>query len=123
VLCTDAIQFPDDPAAAYREIRRVLKSGGRVALTCWEPVVRDDQRLTPRLRWIDLAAGLAEAGFTDIEVHDRPSWRERERAVWEEAATIDPGDDPALISFHDEAIGSLERFTLIHRVLAVATAP
>jgi ubiquinone/menaquinone biosynthesis C-methylase UbiE len=32
VLCTDAIQFPDDPPAAYREIRRVLKTGGRVAL-------------------------------------------------------------------------------------------
>jgi len=35
VLCTDAIQFPDEPASAYDEIRRVLKPGGRVALTCW----------------------------------------------------------------------------------------
>src|SRR5579859_4013439 len=33
VLCTDAIQFPDEPALAYDEIRRVLKPGGRVALT------------------------------------------------------------------------------------------
>ena len=27
VLCTDAIQFPDQPAVAYDEIRRVLKPG------------------------------------------------------------------------------------------------
>ncbi len=26
VLCTDAIQFPDEPASAYDEIRRVLKA-------------------------------------------------------------------------------------------------
>jgi ubiquinone/menaquinone biosynthesis C-methylase UbiE len=25
VLCTDAIHFPDEPASAYEEIRRVLK--------------------------------------------------------------------------------------------------
>jgi ubiquinone/menaquinone biosynthesis C-methylase UbiE len=64
VLCTDAIQFSDDPSAAYREIRRILKAGGRVALTCWEPVDRDDERLPVRLRRVDLTAGLAEAGFT-----------------------------------------------------------
>ncbi|MHB1432534.1 MAG: class I SAM-dependent methyltransferase [Streptosporangiaceae bacterium] len=123
VLCTDAIQFPDDPPAAYREIRRVLRTGGRVALTCWEPVDRDDERLSARLRRVDLAGGLAGAGFTEIEVREHPAWLDRERAVWEEAAAIDPGDDPALISFHGEAVRSLEHSTLIRRVLAVATAP
>ena len=123
VLCTDAIQFPDDPSSAYREIRRVLKSGGRVVLTCWEPVDRDDERLSVRLRRVDLAAGLAEVGFRGIEVRERPAWLERERAIWEEAVTIDPGDDPALISFHGEAVRSLEHFALIRRVLAVAAAP
>jgi SAM-dependent methyltransferase len=123
VLCTDAIQFPDDPSAAYREIRRVLKPDGRVALTCWEPVDRDDERVPVRVRSVDLAAGLAEAGLTGIEVRERPRWLELERDVWEEAVTIDPGEDPALMSFHDEGVRSLELFTLIRRVLAVATAP
>jgi SAM-dependent methyltransferase len=123
VLCTDAIQFPDDPPAAYREIRRVLRGGGRVALTCWEPSGRDDGRLSDRLRRVNLAAGLAGAGFTGIGVRERPAWLERERAVWEEAVTIDPGDDPALISFHGEGVRSLAHFGLLRRVLAVATAP
>jgi SAM-dependent methyltransferase len=123
VLCTDAVQFSDDPSATYREIRRVLKAGGRVALTCWEAVHPDDERLSVRLRRVDLAAGLARAGFTGIDVRERPAWMERERAIWKEAATIDPGDDPALVSFHGEAVRSLKHFALIRRVLAVATAP
>jgi SAM-dependent methyltransferase len=123
VLCTDSIQFPDHPADAYREIRRVLKPGGRVMLTCWEPVDPGDERLSARLRQVDLAAGLAGAGFTGIAVEDRPAWRARERALWEEAVTIDPGDDPALHSFRDEATRSLGHFDLIRRVVAAATAP
>jgi ubiquinone/menaquinone biosynthesis C-methylase UbiE len=59
VLCTDAIQFPDEPASAYDEIRRVLKPGGRVALTCWEPLDRHDERLSLRVR----RAGQASQGL------------------------------------------------------------
>lgn len=123
VLCTDAIQFPDEPSVAYDEIRRVLKPGGRVALTCWEPVDRADERVSARIRRANLADGLRRAGFTDIEVRERPSWLARERAMWEEAVTLDPGDDPALRSFRDEAVRSLEWGDLLRRVLAVATSP
>jgi len=123
VLCTDAIQFPDQPSAAYDEIRRVLKPGGRVALTCWEPTDRADERLAPRIRRADLAGGLRQAGFTDIEVRDRPSWLAREYMLWDEAATLDPGDDPALRSLYDEAVKSLQWAGLLRRVLAVATNP
>ena len=123
VLCTDAIQFPDEPTIAYEEIRRVLKPDGRVALTCWEPFDRADERLSPRVRRVDLAAGLRQAGFTDVEVRDRPSWLAREHALWEEAAALDPGDDPALRSLHEEGMRSLQWATLLRRVLAVATNP
>jgi SAM-dependent methyltransferase len=123
VLCTDAIQFPDEPASAYDEIRRVLKPGGRVVLTCWEPVDRDDERLSLRVRRANLGAGLHQAGFTDVEVRDRPSWLAREHALWEEAVTLDPGDDPALLALHEEGVKSLQWTGLLRRVLAVATSP
>ena len=123
VLCTDAIQFPDEPALAYQEIRRVLGPGGRVALTCWEPFDRADERLVPRLRRVNLAADLRQAGFTDVEVWERPSWLAREHALWQEAAALEPGDDPALWSLHDEAVRSLQWTGLLRRVLAVATNP
>ena len=63
VLCTDAIQFPGEPASAYEQIRRVLKPGGRAALTCREPLDRNDERLSPRIRRTNLGAGLRQAGF------------------------------------------------------------
>ena len=123
VLCTDAIQFPDEPADAYDEIRRVLKPGGRVVLTCWEPLDRNDERLSARVRRANLGAGLHQAGFTGVEVRDRPSWLAREHALWEETVTLAPGDDPALRSLHAEGVKSLQWTALLRRVLAVATNP
>jgi SAM-dependent methyltransferase len=123
VLCTDAIHFPDDPASAYDEIRRVLKPGGRVVLTCWEPLDRNDERLSLRVRRANLGVGLRQAGFSDVEVRNRPSWLAREHALWEEAVTLDPGDDPALRSLHAEGVKSLQWTALLRRVLAVATKP
>ncbi len=43
--------------------------------------------------------------------------------MWQEAVALDPGDDPALLSFHDEAVRSLENSTALRRVMATATAP
>jgi SAM-dependent methyltransferase len=123
VLCVDAIQFAGQLDAAYRELARILKPGGRAVLTCWEPLDSGDQRLSGRLRRIGLRAGLAGAGFGDIEVADRPGWRAAERVLWEEAAALDPGDDSALRSFHDEGVGALKTFDLVRRVIASATAP
>jgi len=122
VLCVDAIQFAPRPDAAYREMRRVLAPGGRVVLTCWEPVNPDDERVPDRLRRVSLRAGLAAAGFREIKVRERPGWRAAERSMWEEAAALDPGDDPSLQSFHNEAVRSLDTFTLLRRVMATGTA-
>jgi hypothetical protein len=43
--------------------------------------------------------------------------------MWQEAAALDPGDDPALRAFHDEGIRSLGILDLVRRVTATATAP
>jgi hypothetical protein len=43
--------------------------------------------------------------------------------MWAEAAALDPGDDPALISFHDEGLRSPLVLELTRRVMATATAP
>jgi SAM-dependent methyltransferase len=122
VACVDAVQFAAPPEAAYREIRRVLAPGGRAVLTCWEALDRDDGRLPERLRAVDLRAGLAAAGFVDVEVHERPDWQAIERAMWAEAAALDPGEDPALRSFHEEGVKVLEFGHLSRRVMASATA-
>jgi len=123
VLCVDAIQFAPQPQAAYQEIRRILAPGGRAVLTCWEPQEPGDERLPARLRHVDLAAGLTAAGFGKVEVRHRPAWRARERAMWAEAAALDPGDDPALLSFHNEALRSPTVIDLTRRVMATAIAP
>lgn len=123
VLCTDSIQFADPPEDAYRELRRVLIPGGRAVVTSWEAAEPGDERLPERIRRVDLGADLRAAGFIDVEVRDRPDWLECERSVWREAVTLDPGDDPALHSFHDEAVRSLENSSLYRRVMAAATAP
>jgi SAM-dependent methyltransferase len=120
VLCVDAIQFAPQPDAAYREILRILAPGGHAVLTCWEAL---DPGVPGRLRDVDLRTGLTTAGFANVEAQERPGWRACERAMWEEAAALDPGDEPALQSFHDEGVRSLETFSLLRRVMATATAP
>lgn len=120
VVVVDAIQFPHDPSAAYAEIARILRPGGRVALTCWEAVDPGDLAVPERLRNVDLRGGLERAGFLHVAVRERVDWRRAERAMWTEAAGLDPGDDPALKSFHDEGVRSVELFDRVRRVMATA---
>jgi SAM-dependent methyltransferase len=120
-MCVDAVQFAAPPGACYVELHRILVPGGRAALTCWEPIDPEDGRLPERLRAVDLRAGLAAAGFVDIEVDERPDWQAAERAMWAEAAALDPGGDAALRSLHEEGVFVLERGQLTRRVMASAT--
>jgi SAM-dependent methyltransferase len=120
VMVVDAIQFADPPSAAYAEIHRILRPGGRVVLTCWE-IDSTDEEIPSRLREVDLAAGLTEAGFTSIQVVEKPSWYERELAMWSEAATLDPGDDPSLQALNEEARWVLSLPPGTRRVIGSAT--
>ena len=124
LVCTDSLQFAEPPAEALREFRRVLRPGGRLALTAWAPTTPGDPSLGPRLRHFDLPGDLDSAGFVDVIVETRPAWRAAERRVWQDAVATEGGeDDAALSSLRDEGKRSLRTFDALQRVLAFATAP
>lgn len=123
LLCVDSIHFADPMSAALRECRRVLKPGGRVAITAWQLVDSTDEELRRRMRHRDLAVELKAAGFAQVSVIEKPAWRAAERAMWLEVAGMCVGDDPALRTMQDEARRVLSVFDLRQRVLATATAP
>ena len=123
VMCVDAIQFSDPPLAALRECRRILASGGRLAVTAWEPCGPVPEGVPERLRQMNLARHLLEAGFEQIEVTDRPDWYAAERTLREAALQTGASGDPALVSLQEEATQALAAFDVKRRALATATAP
>ena len=123
LMCVDAVQFAEPPLAALLECRRVLVSGGRLVLTCWEAVDPSDERVSARIRGVNLRRDLSAAGFVDVEVDEKPEWREAERAMWREAVAAPAGGDAAIRSLQAEGRRSLARFDSLRRLFATATAP
>ncbi|GLY17231.1 class I SAM-dependent methyltransferase [Kineosporia rhizophila] len=123
LLCTDSVQFAEPPAAALEEFRRVLVSGGRLALTTWQPT-RPDPRTPPRIKALHLRRDLERLGFKEITLARRARWRAIEWALYEEVvATPNDGRDLALASIQQEARRSLEQFDSLQRIVVYATAP
>ncbi|WP_410671391.1 class I SAM-dependent methyltransferase [Amycolatopsis sp. cmx-4-68] len=123
VLIVDSIQFAEPKLDALRECRRALLPGGRIVVTCWEARDATDERLSPKLRQVDLRRQLSRAGFVNVEVTDKPAWRLAEQALWEKALTIDAGGDLAMQSMQEEANRVLAAFDGLRRVLATASGP
>jgi SAM-dependent methyltransferase len=123
VLVVDAYQFAEPKLDALRECLRVLRPGGRLVITTWEPADATDERLPVRLRQIDLAAQLPAAGFVDAEVVGTPEWRALENTFWQESLALDAGDDLAVRSMPEEARRVPAVFHGRRRVLATVTAP
>jgi len=123
IMCIDAIQFSDPPPAALRQCRRILASRGRLAVTTWEPCGAVTDAVPERIRQMNLACDLLDAGFEHIAVTEKPDWYAAERTLWEAALQADASGDPALVSLQEEATQALAAFDVRRRVLATATAP
>ncbi len=122
VLCVDAFHFAH-PAAAALECGRLLRPGGRLVATSWEPVEPGNPALPDRLRDLDLGCELAGAGLVDVDVSPRPDWSVVERTLWEAAVTLDPAGDPAIADLVEEAEELLPLAPFLRRVLVTARAP
>jgi ubiquinone/menaquinone biosynthesis C-methylase UbiE len=120
-VSVDAFHFAADPAVAAAEARRILRAGGRLVLTNWQPKVPGDPRLPGRAR-IDWPPLLRGAGFTDIEMEARPEWHDTFTRVYRAALSLgDPGDDALLADLQDEARQRLPQADLKDRVVVIAS--
>ena len=120
LMCVDAVQFADPPLAALLEFRRVLAPGARLVLSCWEAADPSDERVSPRIHAVNLRRDLPAAGFAEVQVHDKPEWREIERRMWQEALAAPAGSDAGIRALQTEGRRSLDTFDSLRRVLATA---
>ncbi|MBB5954315.1 SAM-dependent methyltransferase [Saccharothrix tamanrassetensis] len=123
VMCVDAFQFTEDRDRAARELRRVLRPGGRLVLTCWEARTPGDVDVAERFATLRCDQVLRDAGFTDVDVAERPAWEQRRQAVYEAALDAGPSDDPGLTLMQAEARTALAGMPSVRRVLVTATNP
>lgn len=123
VLCVDALQFAPSVVEAAVECRRLLRPGGRLVVTSWEPADAETaQQLPDRLARMDLRRDLVDAGFADVTAQARPDWHATEVAFWRHAAEVEPGDDLALADLRAEGQECLPLADALQRVLVVARA-
>jgi ubiquinone/menaquinone biosynthesis C-methylase UbiE len=122
VMCVDAMQFADPYGAGLAECRRILRPGGRLVLTGWEPRSAADEAVPARLRH-DIAAAVAAAGFIEVDRRDMAAWQEAERSMWAAAVAAEPDGDPAMESMRSEGERVLETIDLMRRLCVSARVP
>lgn len=90
VLSVDVLQFVDNPVTALEEVARILRPGGRLALTAAEHVddLDDAMQQPPQTATLARAAGLEV-----IACDSPPGWPETARRISE--AMLDATDDIA----------------------------
>jgi ubiquinone/menaquinone biosynthesis C-methylase UbiE len=81
-MSIDALQMMPDKAAVLEEIHRILRAGGRFALTTWEPRAGDPgaaENATDQ----SLQTLLQEAGFSIELYQPTPAWRRIAKLLFE----------------------------------------
>jgi SAM-dependent methyltransferase len=124
VVCIDAFMFAADVVACAREVHRLLRPGRRFVLTTWLPCQPGDPALPDRYRDLDVAHALTTAGFTAVDVRQRPAWEAGHHAVYEAALNAgDPGGDEGLAMIQQAAPDLLSWIDRLIRIMAVARRP
>ena len=114
IMSIDAIYFGRPLSATVDECARVLRPGGRLVATGWEPL-RTDNDSPGRLE-----AALLARGYRAVSVRHSTDWYAREKQKWLAIAAMPNDGDPMLTSAQDEARSILEIWDHRQRVLVTA---
>lgn len=122
VVSIDALIFAPDKRAALGELARILRPGGRLALTTWDYHTRPPGR-PPQLA--DHRSVLAAVGFTVSSYTETHDWRHRITAISdrlldavEEIAAETGEQESAVRAGHEQMRRTVDH--IIRRVLIVA---
>jgi hypothetical protein len=129
-MSIDAFQYAPGKAAAFAELARILRPGGRAAIVCFEvdpakvaglPVLGADPVA-------DYRPLMAAAGLTVEAYEETPGWQERVHAAFSAIAansdtlTAEMGG-PAVAAVLTEALVTLQIQPYPRRIMAVASRP
>jgi len=117
VVCFDSFQFAPDPGRCAREIARVLRMGGRFVMTGWTCFHGNGVEL------LDVKAILGGGGLVVDSFVIREDLAALERAVFEAAVTVDPGNNKALAMLREEAREVLPGLDEFDRVVVAGRKP